>query len=92
MKPATSLSKQEIAHLTQQLRRDWPELDHYETGVFNLAINRVQAIAEAEGVAAITPARLEGLREIIEEYILPFAEVARIRERITARATPATQP
>jgi hypothetical protein len=52
-----------------------------------IALNRVQEIAEKEGVAAITPPRLEGLREIIEEYVIPFAEVARIRELITDQAT-----
>ena len=38
------------------------------------------------GVAAITPPRLEGLREIVEEYILPFAEIARIRDLIAAQS------
>ena len=84
MKPATRLTNQEIDDLLVVLRRHWPELDYYETGVFNLALNRVQEIAEKEGVAAITPPRLQGLREIVEEYVLPLAESARIRDLIAA--------
>mgnify|MGYP003346022330 CR=1 FL=1 len=84
MNSATTLSAEDIDHLLDLVRRHWPEVDYYETGVFNLALNRVQAIAEKEGVAAITPPRLEGLREIVEEYVLPFAEIARIRALVEA--------
>jgi hypothetical protein len=85
MKSATTLTAEDIDHLLARVRRHWPEVDYYETGVFNLALNRVQAIAEKEGVAAITAPRLEGLREIFEEYVLPFAEIARIRDRLAAQ-------
>ena len=86
MKAGTTLTAQEIDELVIVVRRHWPELDHYETGVFNLALNRVQQIAEKDGVAAITPDRLEGLREIVEDYVLPFAEIARIRDLIATNA------
>ncbi|MEY4941121.1 MAG: hypothetical protein RIQ93_2856 [Verrucomicrobiota bacterium] len=85
MKAATTLTTQEIDQLLTVVRSHWPELDHYETGVFNLALNRVQQIAEREGVAAITPPRVEGLRAIVEEYVLPFAEIARIHDLVVAR-------
>ena len=92
MKAATTLTHDELSQLVTVLRRHWPELNHYERSIVNLALNRVQAIAEKEGVAAITPARLQGQRKIIEEYILPFAEVARIRDLITANQQTTAQP
>lgn len=84
MKQGTTLTNDELSQLVTLVRRHWPELNHYERSIVNVALNRVQEIAENEGVAAITPTRLKGQREIIEEYILPFAEVARIRDLITA--------
>ena len=84
MKAGTTLTAEEINQLIVLVRNHWPEVYHYETGVFNLALNRVQQIAEKDGVAAITPDRLEGLREIVEDYVLPFAEIARIRDLIAA--------
>ena len=92
MKPTTTLTQAELDTLLVIIRQHWPELAHYENGVFNLALNRVQEIAEKEGVAAITPVRLSGQREIIEDYILPFAEVARIRDLITANQQGKAQP
>jgi hypothetical protein len=92
MKSTTTLTAEDISHLIVLVRNHWPEIYHYETGVANLALNRVQAIAEQEGVAAITPLRLEGLREIVEEYILPFAEIARIRDLIAAQQKSKEEP
>lgn len=80
----TTLTASDLDALVGLVRRHWPELNHYERSIVTLALNRVQAIAEQEGVAAITAARLAGQREIIEEYLLPFAEVARIRDLLTA--------
>ena len=79
MKPATTLTDHDLAFLSDLVRVHWPELRQYEKGVATLALNRVQAIAEREGVAAITPLRLTGLRELIEDYIVPFAEIERTR-------------
>ena len=60
MKATTTLTAEEIDQQIVLVRNHWPDVYHYETGVFNLALNRVQAIAEKDGVAAITPLRLEG--------------------------------
>jgi hypothetical protein len=87
MKAPTCLNQDDLHQLLSVVRRHWPEISYYERSVVVIALNRVQEIAEKEGVAAITPPRLEGLREIIEEYVIPFAEVARIRELITDQAT-----
>ena len=85
MKPTTPLTDAEIDALLVVIHQHWPELFHYEQGVRVLALNRLQAIAETEGIAALTPIRLSGQREIIEDYILPFAEVARIQELVAAQ-------
>ena len=94
MKPQTTLTAAEIEAVLTLVRQHWPELAHYEEGVQILALNRLQTIAETDGVAAITPARLSGQREIVEDYILPFAEVARIQQLIAdQQAAPgATEP
>ena len=84
MKPATTLNDHDLAYLIDLVRVHWPELRQYEKGVATLALNRVQAIAEREGVAAITPLRLAGLRELIEDYIVPFAEIERTRSQPAA--------
>lgn len=92
MKPTTTLTSAELDALLVIIRQHWPELAHYEQGVKTLALNRVQAIAETEGVAAITPARLSGHREIMEDHILPFAEVARVQMLIAAGRHTGEQP
>ncbi len=84
MKPVSRLTLQEIDTLLAFVRQHWPELAYYERGVVTLALNRIEAIAEQEGLAAITPERLSGQREIVEEYLLPFLEVERIRARVAA--------
>ncbi len=84
MKPTTTLTDHDLAFLSDLVRVHWPELRQNEEGVANLALNRVQAIAEREGVAAITPLRLTGLRELIEDYIVPFAEIERTRSQPAA--------
>lgn len=85
MKPASRLSLEEIDTLLAFVRKHWPELAYYERGVVTLALNRIEAIAEKEGVSAITPERLSGQREIVEDYLLPFLEAERIRALVAAQ-------
>lgn len=92
MKPAARLTLEEIDTLLAFVRRHWPELAHYERGVVTLALNRIEAIAETEGIAAITPERLSGQREIVEEHLLPFLEAERIRALVAAQPPNAPRP
>ena len=80
------LTGEEIDHLLNLLREHWPEVFDYEEGIANKALNRIQEIAEKEGVASITPPRLEGLRELYEEQFLVFVEMERLREKVALRA------
>ena len=80
------LTAEDIDHLLNLVREHWPEVFDYEEGIANKALNRIQEIAEKEGVASITPPRLEGLRELYEEQFLVFVEMSRLREQITLRA------
>ena len=76
------LTAEDIDHLLNIVRKHWPEVFDYEEGVANKALNRIQEIAEKEGVDSITPPRLEGLRELYEEQFLVFVEMNRLRERM----------
>ena len=80
------LTGEEIDHLLNLVREHWPEVFDYEEGIANKALNRIQEIAEEEGVASITPPRLEGLRELYEEQFLVFVEMERLREKMALRA------
>lgn len=79
------LAADEVDHLLDLVREHWPEVFDYEEGVANKALNRIQEIAEKEGVASITPPRLEGLRELYEEQFLVFVEMNRLREKMALR-------
>jgi galactokinase/mevalonate kinase-like predicted kinase len=72
MSAQQKLTKDEIEHLLNLVREHWPEVYQYEEGITNKALNRIQEIAEKEGVASITPPRLVGLRELYEEHFLVF--------------------
>ena len=64
---------------------------HYCTSYFQSisspseALIRIQEIAEKEGVASITPPRIEGPRELYEEQFLVFVEIERLREKAVLR-------
>ncbi len=85
MSAKKKLTKEEIEHLLNLVREHWPEVYQYEEGITNKALNRIQEIAEKEGVASITPPRLEGLRELYEEQFLVFVEMNRLREKMALR-------
>ena len=57
------------------LRQHWPTLGELPEGVVNRTLNRIQQVLEQEGLEAITPARIEGWKEIAEGYLLPFHDV-----------------
>ena len=86
MNSQKKLTAKDIDHLLKLVREHWPEVFDYEEGIANKALNRIQEIAEKEGVASITPPRLEGLRELYEEQFLVFVEMERLRERVALRA------
>lgn len=86
MSAQQKLTDHEIDHLLNLVREHWPEVFDYEEGIANKALNRIQEIAEKEGVASITPPRLEGLRELYEEQFLVFVEMGRLREKMALRA------
>jgi hypothetical protein len=83
MSAQNKLTGEEIDHLLNLVREHWPEVFDYEEGIANKALNRIQEIAEKEGVASITPPRLEGLRELYEEHFLVFfMDKNRLRELV----------
>ena len=86
------LTAEDIDHLLNLVREHWPEVFDYEEGVANKALNRIQEIAEKEGVASITPPMLEGLRELYEEQFLVFVEMSRLREEMARRAESREKP
>lgn len=86
MSAQQKLTYEEIDHLLNLVREHWPEVFDYEDGIANKALNRIQEIAEKEGVASITPPRLEGLRELYEEQFLVFVEMERLREKLALNA------
>ncbi len=79
------LTPEEIDNLMNLVREHWPDVFDYEEAIANKALNRIQEIAEKEGVASITPPRLEGLRELYEEQFLVFVEMERLREKVALR-------
>ena len=83
MSAQQKLTPEEIEHLLNLVREHWPEVYQYEEGITNKALNHIQEIAENEGVASITPPRLEGLRELYEEHFLVFfMDKNRLRELV----------
>ena len=86
MSAKKKLTGEEIDHLLNLVREHWPEVFDYEEGIANKALNRIQEIAEKEGVDSITPPRLEGLRELYEEQFLVFVEMERLREKVALNA------
>ena len=82
MSAKKKLTGAEIDYLLNLVREHWPEVFDYEEGIANKALNRIQEIAEKEGVASITPSRLEGLRELYEEQFLVVVDMERLREKV----------
>ena len=83
MSAQQKITDHEIDHLLNLVREHWPEVFDYEEGITNKALNRIQEIAEKEGVASITPPRLDGLRELYEEHFLVFyMDKNRLRELV----------
>ena len=86
MSAKKKLTGAEIDYLLNLVREHWPEVFDYEEGIANKALNRILEIAEKEGVASITPPRLEGLRELYEEHFLVFfLDKNRLRELVALR-------
>jgi len=70
------LDKTTLDACSKLLRQHWPTLGDLPEGVVNLTLTRIQQVLEQEGLQAITPARIEGWREIAEGYLVPFNEAS----------------
>lgn len=68
--------KNTLAACSQLLNQHWPELTSMPRPVAVLALNRIQQVLETEGLAAITPERIEGWKELTEGYLMPTFEHA----------------
>ena len=51
------------------LRKHWPTLQQSPDTEVVRVLNRIQAIVEKEGLEALTPDRIQGLKEIFEEVV-----------------------
>ena len=80
MSAERKLSVEEIDYLMNLVRENWPSLFDYDKGVANIVLRRINEIAVKEGVAALTPSRLVGLRELYEEHFYILLEIERVRE------------
>ena len=67
--------KTTIADCSKHLRQHWPQISELPDGVLNRVTSRIQQVLEQEGLEAITPARIEGWKEIAEGYLLPLHDV-----------------
>ena len=83
MSAKRKLSVEEIDYLMNLVREHWPTVFDYDKGVANIVLNRINEIAVKEGVAALTPSRLAGLRELYEEHFYILLEIERVREWVS---------
>ncbi len=58
--PQMTLEKTTRDACWKLLLATWPGIDDLPDGVFALIVNRIQRVLETEGLAAITPERIEG--------------------------------
>lgn len=86
--PKMPLDDSTIYACLSRIRAVWPTLDELPEGVFVMSLNQVQRVLEQEGLEAITPARIEGWREIAEGYLIPFYEAS----KATAPSSESSQP
>ena len=68
------LSHNDVAKIIILLQKNWPELTTYDSRIVNKVIDRIGTIALNEGIDAITHERIQGLKEIYEDYFIPFTE------------------
>ena len=64
-----NLDKHAVDTVFSLLRTHWPTLEQEPKNERVRVLNRIQAILEKEGLAALTPERIQGLREICEEVL-----------------------
>jgi hypothetical protein len=80
MSAQREISEEDINYVMSLVREHWPEVFDYNKGVANIVLRRINEIAVQEGVAAVTPARLVGLRELYAEHFYILLEIERTRE------------
>ena len=64
-----NLDKHAVDTVFSLLRTHWPTLEQEPKNERVRVLNRIQAILEKEGLAALTPERIQGLREIWAQLI-----------------------
>ena len=90
MKAQTGLTGADLQHLLGLVRRHWPEILECDPRLTNVALNRIQALAESCGLSSVTPDSIGGIREIFEDYFLPAVAFELVREEAAkpAHASP----
>jgi len=58
--------------LIKLVKKHWPELTTYDKQISTKALNRIEDIALSKGVESITPDVIQGLREIYNDYVVPY--------------------
>lgn len=81
-----NLEKTTIDACWKLLSATWPEIDDLPDGVFNVIVNQIQRVLETEGLAAITPERIEGWKELTEEHLMPMNDLYQAQKNLS-RAT-----
>jgi hypothetical protein len=64
-----NLDKHTIDTVFSLLQTQWPTLEQEPKNERVRVLNRIQDILEKDGLAALTPERIQGLREICEEVL-----------------------
>ncbi len=82
------LTEADLRHLLGLVRQHWPEILECDIRLTNVALNRIQALAESCGLSAVTPASIGGIREIFEEYFLPVVTIELARGEAAKPANP----
>lgn len=78
-----TLEKTTLDACWKLLLATWPEIDGLPDGVFALIVNRIQRVLETEGLAAITPERIEGWKELTEEHLMPMNDLYQAQQNLS---------
>ena len=71
---AYPITKEEARVILNMVQEQWPELFTQDDRIIYKALNTLEVIAIAEGVNAVTLDRIQGLKEIYQEYLIPFSK------------------
>jgi hypothetical protein len=76
-----TLEKTTLDACSKLLRQHWPTLGELPKEVVNVSLTRIQQVLETEGLAAITPERIEGWKELTEEHLMPMNDLYQAQNR-----------